>query len=96
MFDVNNIKNVVTGIGKNGYIDLDKEKIIKEGIGRIWIRPGSLAYTDVFLDSSLVTVEWEVREITIEDRYEIILNPIFNTSVTEVARIVVSLTSSIG
>ena len=57
---------------------------------RIWIRPGSLAYTDVFLDSSLVTVEWEVREITIEDRYEIILNPIFNTSVTEVARIVVS------
>ena len=28
LFDVNNIKNVVTGIGKNGHLDLDKEKIM--------------------------------------------------------------------
>ncbi|MEX1347818.1 MAG: right-handed parallel beta-helix repeat-containing protein, partial [Desulfobacterales bacterium] len=41
-------------------------------IGRIWIKPGVSLNEDVFLDYNLVTVEWEVNEITIEDKYEIV------------------------
>jgi fibronectin type 3 domain-containing protein len=36
---------------------------------------------EVFLLNGLVTVEWSVNEITIEDRYEIILNAVFQTNV---------------
>ncbi len=36
---------------------------------------------DVFLDYNLVTVEWEVNEITIEDKYEIVLTATYETDV---------------
>lgn len=49
--------------------------------GRVWIKPGVTATEDVFLMNSLVTVEWSVREITIEDRYEIRLDATFETHV---------------
>jgi RHS repeat-associated protein len=50
-------------------------------IGRIWIKPGVSANKDVFLDYNLVTVEWEVSEITIEDKYEIVLTATYETDV---------------
>jgi hypothetical protein len=53
----------------------------QEYIGRFWIKPGVTAAEDVFLDYNLVTVEWEVNEITIEDKYEIVLSATYETDV---------------
>ncbi|EKD32673.1 MAG: fibronectin type III protein, partial [uncultured bacterium] len=41
-------------------------------IGRVFIKPGITAIQEAFLDYNLVTVEWSVNPITIEDKYEII------------------------
>ncbi len=49
--------------------------------GRVWIKPGVTSSEKVFLMNTLVSVEWAVREITIEDRYEIKLDAIFKTNV---------------
>jgi len=49
--------------------------------GRIIVKPGITLNQSVFLDYNLVTVEWSVREITIQDRYEITLNATFETDV---------------
>jgi RHS repeat-associated protein len=49
--------------------------------GRLWIRSGGTASQKVMLTYSLVSVEWEVVPITIEDRYEIILTAVFETEV---------------
>ena len=62
----------------------------QEGTGRVWVRPGVTGHADVFLDYNLVTVEWDVREITLEDRYEVVLRPVFTTHVSDVARVVPS------
>ncbi|HKQ31476.1 MAG TPA: Ig-like domain-containing protein [Burkholderiales bacterium] len=53
----------------------------QEVIGRITIKPGITATQDVFLDYNLVTVEWSVNEITIQDKYEILLKATFETDV---------------
>ncbi len=49
--------------------------------GRLWVRPGSIANQQVALSYSLVSVEWEVVPITIQDRYEIVLQATFETDV---------------
>ena len=49
--------------------------------GRLVVKPGITANQSVFLDYNLVTVEWSVREVTIQDRYEITLNATFETDV---------------
>ena len=49
--------------------------------GRLLIKPGITANQPIFLDYNLITVEWSVREITIQDRYEITLNATFETDV---------------
>ncbi|MBU1195838.1 MAG: carboxypeptidase-like regulatory domain-containing protein [Proteobacteria bacterium] len=49
--------------------------------GRIWVKPGITVNKPVFLEYNLVTVEWEVNEITIEDKYEILLTATFETDV---------------
>lgn len=49
--------------------------------GRVIIKPGVTLNQSVFLDYNLITVEWSVREITIQDRYEITLNATFETDV---------------
>ncbi|MDZ4336326.1 MAG: hypothetical protein U1A62_21900, partial [Pseudomonas sp.] len=49
--------------------------------GQLWIKPGVVADERVFLMSKLVTVEWSVKEIALQDRYEIILNATFKTNV---------------
>ncbi|XQE67006.1 fibronectin type III domain-containing protein [Pseudomonas sp. P3C3] len=49
--------------------------------GQLWIKPGVTQAEPVFLMSKLVTVEWSVKEITLEDRYEVILDATFKTNV---------------
>jgi hypothetical protein len=49
--------------------------------GRLTIKPGVTATQEVFLDFNLITVEWSVTEITIEDKYEITLQATFETDV---------------
>ncbi|HOA61932.1 MAG: immunoglobulin domain-containing protein [Verrucomicrobia bacterium] len=49
--------------------------------GRAWVRAGSTSSQHVALAYSLVSVEWEVVPITIEDRYEIVLTAVFETDV---------------
>ncbi len=53
----------------------------QEQIGRLWIKPGITASEQLFLDYNLVTVEWEVRETTIQDKYEIVLTATYQTNV---------------
>ncbi|WP_275100485.1 Ig-like domain-containing protein, partial [Sedimenticola hydrogenitrophicus] len=50
-------------------------------VGRLSIKPGITGVQEVFLDYNLVTVEWSVREITLEDKYEVTLQAIFETDV---------------
>ena len=49
--------------------------------GRLWIKPDVTVTHEAFLSYNLVSVEWEVNEITIEDRYEINLNATYETDV---------------
>lgn len=49
--------------------------------GQIWIRPGTVQAESVFLQNTLVSVEWIVNEITIDDRYEIVLEATYATQV---------------
>ena len=62
--------------------------------GRFQIKPGITFNQPVFLEYNLITVDWSVREITIEDRYEIILNATFETDVP--AAVVVLQPSSVN
>ncbi len=48
---------------------------------RVWVKPGITVSRDIFLEYNLVTVEWEVNEITILDKYEILLTATFETDV---------------
>ncbi|MBU0678613.1 MAG: hypothetical protein KJ626_10905, partial [Verrucomicrobia bacterium] len=50
-------------------------------IGRIWIHSGLTETHEVAMDYNLVSIEWEVREITIEDRYQIVLTATYETDV---------------
>ena len=62
-------------------------------IGRFWIKPGITTTKEVFLAYDLVTVEWEVVETTIQDKYEIVLKATYETDVP--AAVVIAEPSSI-
>ncbi|WP_172807586.1 hypothetical protein [Endozoicomonas ascidiicola] len=49
--------------------------------GRLWIKPGIVTAEEIFLVNNLITVEFKVKEITLEDRYEINLEAEFKTNV---------------
>ena len=53
----------------------------RQASGRIQIKPGATVNQEVFLDYDLITVEWEVNEISFEDRYEIVLKATYETDV---------------
>ncbi|HHV48522.1 MAG TPA: hypothetical protein GXX56_06090 [Rhodocyclaceae bacterium] len=53
----------------------------QEVTGRLTVKPGITLNQAIFLDYNLVTVEWSVKEITIQDRYEITLNATYETDV---------------
>ncbi|MGH1542727.1 MAG: hypothetical protein ACRBHB_20075 [Arenicella sp.] len=48
---------------------------------RLRIQPGLINSQQVFLDYNLIRLEWSVSEITIEDKYEIVLSATFETDV---------------
>ena len=52
-----------------------------EETGRVWIKPGITQNEQLFLMNNLVTVEWSVKETTIQDEYEIVLTVDFKTDV---------------
>ena len=49
--------------------------------GRIWVQPGATTVKEVFLPYNLVTVEWKVTPVVLEDRYEVVLTTTFKTDV---------------
>jgi len=49
--------------------------------GRLLVKPGITFNQPVFLKYNLISVEWSVKEITIQDRYDITLNATFETDV---------------
>jgi hypothetical protein len=49
--------------------------------GRIWVRAGSTVSEEALLLNKLVTVEFSVNEITLQDRYEILLEATYETNV---------------
>lgn len=49
--------------------------------GRLLVKPGITVNQPVFLQYNLISVEWSVREITIQDRYEITLSATYETDV---------------
>ncbi len=53
----------------------------QEVIGRLTVKPGLTQVQEVFLDYDLVTVEWNVTEVPLQDRYEITLNATYETDV---------------
>ncbi len=52
-----------------------------EKTGNFWIKPGITTTEKVYLQYSLISVEWEVNEKTIEDRYDITLHATYETNV---------------
>lgn len=48
---------------------------------RIWIKPGATESREYTLETPTVTVEWGVKEIELQDRYNIVLNATFKTDV---------------
>ncbi|MGI9303891.1 MAG: Ig-like domain-containing protein [Gammaproteobacteria bacterium] len=66
----------------------------KETTGRFTVKPGITASEAVFLSYNLISVEWSVREITLEDRYEINLRSTFETDVP--AAVVVAQPTSVN
>lgn len=53
----------------------------EDTIGRFNIKSGIDVNEDIFLNYNLVTIEWSVSEITIQDSYEITLEATFETDV---------------
>jgi RHS repeat-associated protein len=49
--------------------------------GRFQVKPGITVSKRVFLDYNLITIEWSVTEIPLEDRYEINLDATYETQV---------------
>ena len=79
-------------VGRYSYwVSADKHQ---ERHGRVEVRPSIIRNESVFLDYSFIALEWSVREITIEDRYEIVLNATYEVDVP--AAVVVLAPSSIS
>jgi RHS repeat-associated protein len=72
---------MIDGLPEGSYIYRVTAADHETSSGRIWVRPGVTTPTDVTLKNILVTVEWSVREITLEDRYELILTTVYQTDV---------------
>jgi len=53
----------------------------QEARGRLQIRPGVTQAQEVLVDYTLITVEWSVTEVTLQDRYDITLNATYETQV---------------
>jgi uncharacterized delta-60 repeat protein len=49
--------------------------------GRFRIKPGLTEPVEIFLMNQVISVEWSVQQISLEDRYEIVLNATYQTEV---------------
>lgn len=49
--------------------------------GRLVVRPGGRTREDVFLDYVAISFEWSVVETTIQDRYDVVLEAVFQTRI---------------
>ncbi|MFY0575469.1 hypothetical protein ACN28S_14875 [Cystobacter fuscus] len=49
--------------------------------GRLSVKPGVTTSQEAFLDYNLISVEWSVRQVTIQDDYQIVLSATFETHV---------------
>lgn len=49
--------------------------------GRLIVKPGITASQSVFLNYNVITIEWSVREVALQDRYDITINTTFETDV---------------
>lgn len=49
--------------------------------GRVLVRPATTVEESVFLDYAAVTIEWSVTETTIQDRYDVVLEAVFQADV---------------
>jgi RHS repeat-associated protein len=65
-------------------------------IGTLSIKPGITVAQEVFLTNDLVTVEWSVTEIPLEDSYQIDLEAVYETDVPVAAAMVVMEPTSIN
>lgn len=63
--------------------------------GRVQVKPGITATLPVFLDYNSVTVEWSVKEITLQDRYEIVLNATYETDVPTAVVVIEPLSTNL-
>ncbi|BFM06370.1 right-handed parallel beta-helix repeat-containing protein [Halioxenophilus aromaticivorans] len=70
-----------TGLASGWYTFRAGANKHEQAVGRIQIKPGITQSEEVFLDYNLITVDWSVTEISIEDRYEITLTATFETDV---------------
>ncbi|WP_431112950.1 Ig-like domain-containing protein [Variovorax paradoxus] len=66
----------------------------QEVAGRLQIKPGITLTQPIFLNYNLITVEWSVREVTVEDQYDVIIDATFETDVP--AAVVVMQPSSVN
>lgn len=64
--------------GYNFRVSADKHQ---DAGGRLRIKPGVTLAQDVFIDYTVIKVDWSVREIALTDRYEITLNATYETDV---------------
>ena len=49
--------------------------------GRVWVKPGTTSSERVLLQNTLVSVEFSVKEITLQDKYDILLEARYETNV---------------
>ncbi|WP_336366013.1 fibronectin type III domain-containing protein [Marinobacter sp. C2H3] len=49
--------------------------------GTLWVKPGVTTNQQLFLMNNLINVEFSVTEITLEDRYDVVLNATYETNV---------------
>ncbi len=65
----------------------------EDAMGRFTIKPGVTENREIFLDYSLITVEWNVTDTTVPDTYEVVLNTTYETDVP--AAVLVTQPSSV-
>lgn len=80
---------VTDGYGESLFNDIPAGRYVykvkaanhQELTGRLTVQPGVTKNQPVFVEYNLITVEWNVREVSIQDKYEITLNATFETDV---------------
>lgn len=81
LYTDNNGEVFFRGLPAGSYLFRASAANHQDASGRLSIKPGVVGVQEAFLNYNLISVEWSVNEITIEDRYEIVVNATFETDV---------------